>query len=482
MTNPDSPKPNASLPLFIVDDDPVVVRQMHWLFKDEFTVQSASTFQDAIDHYFRERPPVAILDLSLDNTPGSPGGIELLRLFSEADPDFHGIVLSGSIDRPAALEAVRLGAYDLIDKTTEAEELRRVVKRAMNRATLARDSREKVPVSDEDGADPLFGSAILTQCPKIKELLRTLAKVSTTDISVLITGESGTGKEVFARACHEGSRRKDGPFVAINCGAIPENLLESELFGHEKGAFTGATESRPGKFEVAHQGTLFLDEVSELPVELQVKLLRVLQDKVVERVGSRTGKKLDVRIIAATNGNLSELIASGRFREDLYYRLSVMVFHLPPLRERSGDVPLLARHFLERFKTAYQKPHLMDFSHEALALIQRYPWPGNIRELMNRIQRAVIIASGKWIRPEDLDLDSNAIHKSPSSGSHSGSLQEARGEAEKRMLTEALERSRGNISDVARNIGASRPTVHALIKKYGLVPRDFKDSARGSHS
>ncbi|MHB1286620.1 MAG: sigma-54-dependent transcriptional regulator [Leptospirales bacterium] len=459
-------------PVFIVDDDPVVLKQLYWLFKDEYPILSASTYGEAIDMFLKEKPPVAILDLSLGKET-QQDGIDLLRLFSETDPHFHGIILSGSIDRPRALEAVRLGAYDLLDKSIEPDELKRVVGRAYNRALLGRDIHKTPSAGNVTTGDVPF-PCIVTQSNKIREMLRLLQKISATDVSVLITGESGTGKELFAKACHERSHRKDGPFIAINCGAIPENLLESELFGHEKGAFTGATESRAGKFEAANHGTLFLDEVAELHIELQVKLLRILQDKIVERVGSRTGKQLDVRIIAATNRSLTDLMAQGRFREDLYYRLSVMGFHLPPLREREGDVVVLAQHFLERFKSEYQKNQLVDFSRECLDLIKRYDWPGNIRELENRIQRAVIVSNGKWIHPSDLDIEPQA-GGSQSFPTSSLNLQEARGEAEKKMLLEAFESARGNISQVARIIGTSRPTVHALIKKYGLTPGLFKE-------
>ncbi|MHB8543826.1 MAG: sigma-54-dependent transcriptional regulator [Leptospirales bacterium] len=468
----DSPNlPVNSPPIFIVDDDPVVVKQLYWLFKEEYQVLSACTFGDAVDLFLKEKPPVAILDLSLGREEHQ-NGIDLLRLFSEADPHFHGIILSGSIDRPQALEAVRLGAYDLLDKSIDPEELKRVVGRAYNRALLGRDTHKPRPEESEPQSDTPF-SNIVTQSAKMKEMLRLLQKISTTDVSVLITGESGTGKELFARACHDRSLRKNGPFVAINCGAIPENLLESELFGHEKGAFTGATESRAGKFESANHGTIFLDEVAELHIELQVKLLRVLQDKIVERVGSRTGKQLDVRIIAATNQPLGELMAQGRFREDLFYRLSVMGFQLPPLREREGDVTVLAQHFLEKFKTEYQKHQLIDFSRETLDLIKRYDWPGNIRELENRIQRAVIVANGKWITPSDIDIEFQ-LGNAPAPSSFLN-LQDAREDAEKKMLLEAFEQARGNISQVARIIGTSRPTVHALIKKHGLTPGHFKE-------
>jgi two-component system NtrC family response regulator len=457
--------------ILIVDDDPVVLKQMTWLFKGEYPVLTADSASSAIEIFVREKPPVAILDLSLGKDSGQDG-IDLLRFFAEADPHFHGIILSGSIDRPRALEAVRLGAYDLLDKSVDPEELKRVVGRACNRALLSRTpARPKELSHSAEESNPFPG--IVTKNPGMKEMLRILQKISATDVSVLITGESGTGKELFARAIHERSPRKNGPFVAINCGAIPESLLESELFGHEKGAFTGATESRAGKFEAAHHGTLFLDEVAELQIELQVKLLRVLQDKIVERVGSRNGKQLDVRIIAATNQPLNELMARGRFREDLYYRLSVMSFHLPPLRDRGEDVLLLAQHFLEKFRTEYNKPQVIDFNRECLEVIRKHDWPGNIRELENRIQRAVIIASGKWVTREDLDigLDSRKHGESTLSMNLTG----AREEAEKRMLVEAFEQARGNISHVARMIGTSRPTVHALIKKHGLSPKEFKE-------
>ena len=470
MTEPES---SPAPPLLVVDDDPAVLRQMGWLFKPDYPVLTADSSAVAIDLFLREHPTVAVLDLSLGQDSGKDG-VDLLRFFSEADPAFHGIILSGDITRPRALEAVRLGAYDLLEKTVDPEELKRVVARAYNRATLSRKTRVLPEVVPESAPEAL---GIVTRNDRICEMLRVLRKIAATDVSVLITGESGTGKELFARACHQASPRKDGPFVAINCGAIPENLMESELFGHEKGAFTGATESRGGKFEAADRGTLFLDEVAELPVDLQVKLLRVLQDKIVERVGARTGKKLDVRIIAATNQPLPEMMAKGRFREDLYYRISVMSFQLPPLRERGEDVLLLARYFLEKFRSEYQKGEIVDFSKDGLALVATYDWPGNIREMENRIRRAVIIATGRFVTPADL-----YITISPRTPEEEApllvpgkNLTGAREEAEKRMLTEAFEKARGNISHVARLIGTSRPTVHALIKKHGLNPREFKE-------
>ncbi len=470
MTEPES---SPAPPLLVVDDDPAVLRQMGWLFKPDYPVLTADSSSAAIDLFLREHPTVAVLDLSLGQDSGKDG-VDLLRFFSEADPAFHGIILSGDITRPRALEAVRLGAYDLLEKTVDPEELKRVVARAYNRATLSRKTRVLPEVVPESAPEAL---GIVTRNDRICEMLRVLRKIAATDVSVLITGESGTGKELFARACHQASPRKDGPFVAINCGAIPENLMESELFGHEKGAFTGATESRGGKFEAADRGTLFLDEVAELPVDLQVKLLRVLQDKIVERVGARTGKKLDVRIIAATNQPLPEMMAKGRFREDLYYRISVMSFQLPPLRERGEDVLLLARYFLEKFRSEYQKGEIVDFSKDGLALVATYDWPGNIREMENRIRRAVIIATGRFVTPADLDITISP--RTPEEEAPllvpGKNLTGAREEAEKRMLTEAFEKARGNISHVARLIGTSRPTVHALIKKHGLNPREFKE-------
>ncbi len=470
MTEPES---SPAPPLLVVDDDPAVLRQMGWLFKPDYPVLTADSSAVAIDLFLREHPTVAVLDLSLGQDSGKDG-VDLLRFFSEADPAFHGIIRSGDITRPRALEAVRLGAYDLLEKTVDPEELKRVVARAYNRATLSRKTRVLPEVVPESAPEAL---GIVTRNDRICEMLRVLRKIAATDVSVLITGESGTGKELFARACHQASPRKDGPFVAINCGAIPENLMESELFGHEKGAFTGATESRGGKFEAADRGTLFLDEVAELPVDLQVKLLRVLQDKIVERVGARTGKKLDVRIIAATNQPLPEMMAKGRFREDLYYRISVMSFQLPPLRERGEDVLLLARYVLETFRSAYQKGEIVDFSKDGLALVATYDWPGNIREMENRIRRAVIIATGRFVTPADLDITISP--RTPEEEAPllvpGKNLTGAREEAEKRMLTEAFEKARGNISHVARLIGTSRPTVHALIKKHGLNPREFKE-------
>ena len=470
-----NPIANERIPtIFIVDDDPVIVKQLTWLFKSSYPVLSSGTFSEAVDIFLKKRPSVVILDLALGDVEGQ-NGIDLLRIFSESDPNFHGIILSGSIDRPKALEAVRLGAYDLLDKSIDPDELKRIVGRACNRAILQEATRTPPPPPPEDNSLTDF-PGIVTTNHKVKEMLQLLLKISSTDIAVLITGESGTGKELFARACHEKSLRKNGPFIAINCGAIPENLIESELFGHEKGSFTGATESRPGKFESADHGTLFLDEVGEMPLELQVKLLRVLQDKIVERIGSRTGKHLDVRIIAATNQDLTQYMAQGRFREDLFYRLSVMKFHLPPLRERGDDILKLSHYFLDRFKETYQKSAILGFTKDCEEQLKRYPWPGNIRELENCIQRSVIIAGGNWLTPQDLGIQiDKSMEQLPVNTESMINLQKTREDAEKKMLIEAFEKTRGNISEVARIIGTSRPTVHALAKKHGITPRNFKD-------
>lgn len=463
---------SVEAPVLIVDDDPLLLNQMKWLLQDEFPLLLASTYEEGLEIFHKQKPPVAIVDLCLAGSEeAGQNGISLLEKFLSTIPDFHGIVLTGSANPRKALEALRTGAFDYLKKPFQPEELKLILRRARHRASLLIENGSGREKDDTDEILNQFPH-IITQSDAVRSVLRTVIRAAATNVSILVTGESGTGKELVARACHEISSRRSRPFIPINCGAIPPNLLESELFGHEKGSFTGATESRPGKFELAEGGTIFLDEVAELPMELQVKLLRFLQDKVVERVGGRVSKQLDVRIIAATNRDLVFQMANKLFREDLFYRLSVVKVELPPLRERGDDMQLLASQFLKKFAPIYQKTRLVDFSRESWKLLKGYNWPGNIRELENRIQRAVIMSTGKWVQPEDLDLSGTGM--TDRKETNEGLLHEVRGNAEKKMLVEALRRANGNISMVAREIGVSRPTVHALIKKFGLSIQSFR--------
>jgi two-component system NtrC family response regulator len=386
-----------------------------------------------------------------------------LEEFLAIDPAMKVIVLTGNADHANALRAVQLGAYDYYLKPVNLKELRVILERACNLSRLDREAFGDV----ETGASPPNGEEILGDGPAMRRIFDTIRRVARTDVTVLISGESGTGKELVARAIHAKSPRRHRPFVAINCGAIPENLVESELFGHEKGSFTGAHAQRKGRLEMADGGTVFLDEVAELPPPVQVKLLRVLQERQLEHVGGREVIPLDVRILAATNRDIKRETAEGRFREDLYYRLVVVTIPVPPLRDRLEDLSLLATRFLERFSAEY-KVRARPFSAEALTGMRTYPWPGNVRELENRIKRAVIMAQGRRITPADLDLPAGPEPAPPVS------LKTARNETERRLLVEALQRYRGNISRAAKAIQISRPAFHELLAKHEIRAEEYK--------
>jgi two-component system, NtrC family, response regulator len=365
-------------------------------------------------------------------------------------------VVSGQEEKSNALKAIGAGAYDFVTKPVEVEELKVILKRAFHIAQLEKEYRELQQQVNPESFEGMLGTS-----PQMQAVFSAIRKVATTNAPVLILGESGTGKEKAALAIHHRSSRKEGPFVAINCGAIPETLLESELFGHEKGAFTGAHIQRKGRIENAAGGTLFLDEIGEIPLQLQVKLLRFLQDQQIERVGGRQLIDVDVRVVAATNANLSKTMAEGRFREDLYYRLAVVVIQLPALRDRNGDVSLLAREFLRRFASTTGKENL-SLSPDALRAVEKHPWPGNVRELENRVQRAVIMAEGKRVSVEDLQL-TTVGH------SYSGTtLKEAREAVERELVVEVLRKNSGRISAAASELGISRPTLYELMEKLGI--------------
>ncbi len=405
-----------------------------------------------------QRPDLVALDVSL--TPGSTNGKEGMEILGELlniAPRAKVIMITANDEKENMLEAVARGAYDYFVKPINLEEIRVVFKRALYIQKLEQENEKLVrELQEKHEFEEMVGS-----CVKMQEVFSIIKRVSPIDVTVLINGESGTGKELVARAIHYSSLRKDNPLVVINCGAIPENLLESELFGHERGAFTDAYNKKIGKFELANNGTVFLDEIGELSLSLQVKMLRFLQERVIERVGGNEQIELDVRIIAATNSDLKKKMQEGSFREDLYYRLSVVSVSLPPLRERNGDIELLANYCLQRFARESNKK-IKGFSREAINAIKRYPWPGNVRELENKIKRAVILSNTHLITTQDLGLEI-------SSENTPRLLKEAREQLEKRLIKEALMKSKGNISLAAREIGISRVGFYDLMRKYKIT-------------
>jgi two-component system NtrC family response regulator len=450
--------------LLIVDDQEGIRTQLHWGLAERFDVTLAATSQEATEAIRSQSFDAVTLDLGLPPDPdGASEGLRVLEKCLAHDPAVKVVVLTGNDDHQNALRAVQLGAFDYYLKPVNLSELRVILERACNLSRLDREAfGEGITVAPPAGTEEILGDA-----PAMHRIFETIKRVARTDVTVLISGESGTGKELVARSIHTKSPRRHRPFVAINCGAIPENLVESELFGHEKGSFTGAHAQRKGRLEMADGGTVFLDEVAELPAPVQVKLLRVLQERQLERVGGREMIPLDVRILAATNRDIQRETAQGRFREDLYYRLVVVTIQIPPLRDRLTDLPLLATYFLERFSAEY-KVRARAFSAEALVAMQAYSWPGNVRELENRIKRALIMAEGRRITPADLDLPANP-EQAPVV-----SLKAARNETERQLLVEVLQRFGGNISLAAKAIKISRPAFHELLAKHAIRAQEYK--------
>ncbi len=442
--------------LLIVDDDTGIQRQLRWSF-DDYQVQVAGDRNEAIARFRTEVPPVVTVDLGLPPDPdGASEGFAVVEEILRLVPETKVIVVTGNEDHEHALRAVSIGAYDFYRKPIDSEELGMIVKRAMYLYDLEEENRKLVQTGRNM---PLSG--LITASTEMLNVCRLIERVADTDVGVLLLGESGTGKELLARAVHELSPRVDKPFCAINCAAIPENLMESELFGHEKGAFTGAIKQTKGKIELANSGTLFLDEIGDVPLAIQVKLLRFLQERVIERIGGRQQLEVDVRIVCATNQNLEQMIAAGTFREDLYYRLSEMVVNIPPLRDRKNDPELLAQSFLARFNKEHGRS-VRGFGSEALAALESHAWPGNVRELENRIKRAVIMADGNRITPVDLDL------ADPEEIPEVLNLAQAREEVERREIPRALSRAEGNISQAAKLLGISRPTLYDLMRHHGF--------------
>jgi two-component system NtrC family response regulator len=454
--NPKAFKPK----LLIVEDDEGLQRQLRWAY-DDYEVLVASDRGAAIDMLRAAEPAVVTLDLGLPPDPdGVSEGFAALETILSLKPETKVIVASGHGARESALRAIASGAYDFYQKPVDIDQLGLIVRRAFQLHGIETENKR---LESQVGDESTVLGTMVTAAPEMAKVARTIERVANTNVSVMLLGASGTGKELLARGVHQASARRSGGFVAINCAAIPENLLEAELFGYEKGAFTGAIKTTEGKIELAHGGTLFLDEIGDVPLALQVKLLRFLQERVIERIGSRKPIPVDTRIVCATHQDLEAMIAAGTFREDLYYRLAEIVVRIPALAERHGDPALLAKHFLARFARE-MNPQVKGFAPGALAAIETWRWPGNIRELENRMKRAVIMAEGKFISAEDLDL------AAPDEETLPVNLKAAREEADRRAIRKALAQTDNNISGAAKLLGISRPTLYDLLKQYGLQP------------
>ena len=442
--------------LLIVEDDPGLRSQLRWCF-DGYEVLVAEDRETALNQVRRHAPPVMLLDLGLPPDPANASeGLLALEQIRALAPETKVIVVTGNDERENALRAVAMGAYDFYQKPVDADVLRLLVDRASNLYALERENRELLACQMHT---PLRG--VITGSAAMLKICRNIEKIAPTNANVLLLGESGTGKELLARALHELSPRSRNSFIAINCAAIPDALLESELFGYEKGAFTGAAKQTRGKIEYASGGTLMLDEVGDLPMALQAKLLRFLQERVIERIGGREPIPVDLRVVCATHRDLSALIASGQFREDLYYRISEITVPIPPLRERAGDVVLVARALLNLFGREQGKSRL-NLSADALRALESHRWPGNVRELENRIKRAVVMSESDQISARDLELDSDGTMEPQLN------LRQVREHAERHAVQQAMGYADGNISRAADLLGITRPTLYALLNKYGI--------------
>ncbi|MFT3781765.1 MAG: PEP-CTERM-box response regulator transcription factor [Nibricoccus sp.] len=448
--------------LLIVDDDEEIRTQMKWALIQDYDILQAGDRNQALELARTAKPATVLLDLGLPPNPSAPTeGLATLSELLAQDSLTKVVIISGQGEKTNALQAVGAGAYDFLGKPLDMDELKLLLKRCYHVAQLEREYRDLQTRLQNDTFDGILGTSAPMQV-----VFDAIRKVSTVDAPVLILGESGTGKEMTARAIHNRSSRKNGPFVAINCSAIPETLIESELFGHEKGAFTGAHAQRKGRIEMAEGGTLFLDELGEIPLPIQVKLLRFLQERCIERVGGRQEIQVDTRVVAATNADLKKGMAAGTFREDLFYRLAVVQIVLPALRNRGGDILFLAQSFLQQFARESGKSGL-SFSPDAQKAIQRYEWPGNIRELQNRVRRAVIMGGEKRLTSADLELgDVSATTRG------GGTLKEAREALEREMIQQSLRRHNNKISAAANELGISRPTFYELMEKLGIQKTD----------
>jgi len=442
--------------LLIVEDDEGLCSQYRWAFPD-YEVLMAHARPQAVHLVNKEAPPVVIMDLGLPPDPdGVSEGLATLEEVQRIAPQTKVIIVTGNGERRNALKAVSAGAYDFCEKPVEIEVLRTIIERGLNLHRLEEENRRLVA---RPARSPI--ERIITTDPGMLKVCRDVERLATTNVPVLLLGESGTGKEALAQALHELGPRAKEPFVAINCGAIPENLLESELFGHERGAFTGAVKQSIGKIESANKGTLFLDEIGDLPHPLQVKLLRFLQDQVVERIGGRQKIQVDVRIVSATNANLEERISQGVFRSDLFYRMNAVTIRIPPLRDRGGDVNLLANFFLTRFNREFGR-NIRGFTEAAAHALSVHNWPGNVRELENRLKRGVVMAEHRKIDLMDLEL------ASPGDALPDLDIRAARARAEREVIQIALARSNNILSAAARLLGVSRPTLYGLMELHGF--------------
>jgi two-component system, NtrC family, response regulator len=450
-SSPDKPR------LLVVEDDPGLQKQLRWSF-DEYEVIVAKDREDAIAQVRRFEPAVVLQDLGLPpDAEGVGEGMRTLKEILSLAPQTRVIVITGNADKDNAMRAVALGAYDFYQKPLDPDVLRLIVGRALRLHELEKLNRQL-----QDGALRAPFEGLIATDDAMYKVCRMIERVAPADVSVLILGESGTGKELIARAVHSQSGRKDSRFVAINCAAIPETLLESELFGHEKGAFTGAAKQTLGKIEVASGGTLFLDEIGDMPLQLQAKLLRFLQDRVIERVGGRQEIAVNVRVVCATNKDLQQLIREQKFREDLFFRISEVTIDVPPLRERHGGPTVLAHAMLRKFNGMQGRPK-RGFTEEALAALEAHPWPGNVRELENKVKSAVIMSDGALLTAADLNL------KPSLTGLPLLNLKEVRTRAERQAIQQALSISDNNVSRAAELLGVSRPTLYDLMSKYGIT-------------
>ncbi|MEW5804439.1 MAG: PEP-CTERM-box response regulator transcription factor [bacterium] len=443
--------------LLIVDDEEIICKQLKWGLHDRYEVFTAYEGNEAIKQFRKIKPDIVTLDVTLSSPEDTPNGFEVLKRILAIDPYVKVIMITGQSEKENAVNALHIGAHDYYIKPIDLQELKVILDRALYIRNLELESIQ--PQSEPEEGHEFWG--IFCKCAKMRKIMNLIRKVAQTDLSILIGGESGTGKELAAQAIHKCSYRADKPFVPIDSGAIPKNLLESELFGHEKGAFTDAHSKRIGKIESAHEGTLFFDEIAELPVYLQVKLLRFLQEKKIQRIGGNQLIPVDVRVIAATNKNLEHEVEKGTFREDIYFRLSGVVIELPPLRERGEDIVLLAQWLMEKYINEKGLP-FKRLTVESLEAIEAYQWPGNVRELENRIKRAVALSIDKNIKPKDLGI----LY-----GKNCGemiTLKEATAKVEKELLSNYLKKFNGNLSKVSESLGIARTTVYDLIKKYKI--------------
>lgn len=462
---------SADPTLLVVDDNDDIRQQLKWaLSKAGYAIHFAGDAKEALALYREHSPGVVTLDLGLPPCPGDASqGLACLAEMVAAGTNAKIIVITGFDEQKNARLAVEMGAYDFFRKPIDLADLQVMIRRAFALARIERETRQ---------ADPGRGPAtspdhgMIGACQGMRQVFAMIEKVAASDVPVLICGESGTGKELVAQALHRFSRRHDAALVCVNCGAIPENLLESEFFGHERGAFTGAVSTCRGKIEDADKGTLFLDEIGEMPLNLQVKLLRFLQEMSFQRVGGRKLIDVDVRVLAATNINIEEAMRRGQFREDLYYRIGVVTIALPALRHRGDDILLLARHFLARHGRGLDK-EIKGFTSQAEACLLQHPWPGNVRELDNKIRRAVILAGHAHITPANLGFEEQPEPDNAAVVQPAQSLREARSRLENRMVIEALKQFDGNILKASEALGVSRPTFYELMRKHSINPNAF---------